>query len=56
MVNYAYRPPRIERNHELYVKQGRVAVSEEVRRLLEEPKPKARAGIVEKNEKSRIAD
>src|SRR5262249_11209399 len=30
MVNYAYRPYRIERNHEQYVKQGRVAVSEYV--------------------------
>ena len=39
MVNYAYRPQRIERNHEQYVKQGRVAVSENVRKLLEEPKP-----------------
>ena len=28
MVNYAYRPQRIERNHEQYVKQGRVTVSE----------------------------
>jgi len=39
MVNYAYRPQRIERNHEQYVKQGRVAVSDEVRKLLEAPQP-----------------
>ena len=38
MVNYAYRPQRIERNHEHYVKQGRVAASDEVRKLLEESK------------------
>jgi len=43
MVNYAYRPHRIERNHEQYVKIGRVAVSEEVRKLLGEPKPDGRA-------------
>jgi len=42
MANYAYRPQRIERNHEQYVKQGRVAVSHEVRKLLEEPKAKVR--------------
>jgi malonyl-CoA decarboxylase len=41
MVNYAYRPIRIERHHEQYVKQGRVAVSEDVRKLLDEPKPDA---------------
>lgn len=35
MVNYAYRPMRIERNHEQYVKGGRFAASEEVRALLE---------------------
>ena len=52
MVNYAYRPQRIERNHEQYVKQGRVAVSDEVRKLLEndvqklleEPKENGRKG------------
>jgi malonyl-CoA decarboxylase len=49
MVNYAYRPQRIERNHEQYVKQGRVAVSDEVRALLETtklepPKPNGRKG------------
>ncbi|HXP85223.1 MAG TPA: malonyl-CoA decarboxylase family protein [Bryobacteraceae bacterium] len=38
MVNYAYQPARIERNHEQYVKQGRFAMSDEVRSLLEEPK------------------
>jgi malonyl-CoA decarboxylase len=37
MVNYAYQPARIERNHEQYVKQGRFAMSDEVRALLEEP-------------------
>jgi malonyl-CoA decarboxylase len=42
MVNYAYRPQRIERNHEQYVKHGKVAVSDEVRKLLEEPKTKGR--------------
>jgi malonyl-CoA decarboxylase len=36
MVNYAYQPARIERNHEQYVKQGRFAMSDEVRALLEE--------------------
>jgi len=38
MVNYAYQPARIERNHEQYVKQGRFAMSDEVRSRLEEPK------------------
>jgi malonyl-CoA decarboxylase len=38
MVNYAYRPSRIERNHEQYVKQGRFARSEQVQGLLEEKK------------------
>jgi malonyl-CoA decarboxylase len=51
MVNYAYRPQRIERNHEQYVKQGRVAVSDDVRKLLEEPKPKVRASAGAKSEK-----
>jgi malonyl-CoA decarboxylase len=49
MANYAYRPQRIERNHEQYVKQGRVAVSDEVRKLLEEPKAKGRRGAGEKS-------
>ena len=35
MVNYAYRPLQIERNHEAYVKQGRIAASTRVRSLLE---------------------
>jgi malonyl-CoA decarboxylase len=52
MVNYAYRPQRIERNHEQYVKQGRVAVSDDVRQLLEEPKPKVEGGVGEKGEKN----
>ena len=47
MVNYSYRPARIERNHEQYVKQDRVAVSEDVRSLLEEPKPSGRAKKME---------
>jgi malonyl-CoA decarboxylase len=34
MVNYVYRPSQIERNHEAYVKHGRIAVSPEVRSLL----------------------
>ena len=33
MVNYAYLPSRIERNHEAYVKQGRMAASAAVRAL-----------------------
>jgi malonyl-CoA decarboxylase len=37
LVNYAYRPGRIERNHEQYVKGGRFAMSDEVRALLEAP-------------------
>jgi malonyl-CoA decarboxylase len=49
MVNYAYRPQRIERNHEQYVKQGGVAVSNEVRQLLEELKAKGRRGAGEKS-------
>ena len=47
MVNYAYRPQRIERNHEQYVKQGRVAVSDDVRKLLEEPKTAPRGSVRE---------
>ena len=35
LVNYAYRPARIERNHEQYAKGGRVAMSDDVRALLE---------------------
>ena len=34
MVNYAYDPHRIERNHELFVNEGEVVASGEVRRLL----------------------
>lgn len=34
MVNYAYRPKQIERNHEAYVNRGRVAASAAVRALL----------------------
>jgi malonyl-CoA decarboxylase len=47
MVNYSYRPQRIERNHEQYVKQGRVAVSDDVRKLLEEPKTAGRDSVGE---------
>ncbi len=50
MVNYAYRPQRIERNHEQYVKQGRVAVSDDVRKLLQEPKSEGRRGTSAKVE------
>ena len=39
LVNYAYRPARIERNHEQYAKGGRFAMSDEVKGLLEDPKP-----------------
>ena len=35
MVNYAYRPARIERNHEQYAKHGKFAMSPEVSELLE---------------------
>ena len=34
MVNYAYRPFRIERNHEAYVKRSRIAASSKVRSML----------------------
>jgi len=36
MVSYRYRPVRIERNHELYAKQGQIAVSSAVQSLLDE--------------------
>ncbi len=49
MVNYAYRPSRIERNHEQYIKQGRVAVSESVGKLLGEPKPNGSRGVSKKS-------
>jgi malonyl-CoA decarboxylase len=35
MVNYRYRTLRIERNHELYAKQGMIAVSSAVQALLD---------------------
>ena len=38
MVNYSYKPYRIERNHEQYVRQARCAVSGDVRALLQEKK------------------
>ena len=34
LVNYLYDPRTIERNHEGYVKEGRIAASAEIRRLL----------------------
>ena len=34
LVNYLYDPRTIERNHEGYVKEGRIATSAEIRRLL----------------------
>ena len=40
MVNYAYRPWQIERNHEAYVKKGRIATSARVKELLERPAEK----------------
>jgi malonyl-CoA decarboxylase len=49
MVNYLYRPSRIEGNHEMYVKQGELAISQKVRKILDEPvaRPKP-AAIVAK--------
>ncbi|MEO8097774.1 MAG: malonyl-CoA decarboxylase [Acidobacteriota bacterium] len=40
MVNYRYRPLRIVRNHELYAKQGRIAVSSAVQALLDAKRAK----------------
>jgi malonyl-CoA decarboxylase len=40
MVSYCYKPDRLERNHEAYVKQGRIAASSEVRSLLHKSPPK----------------
>lgn len=37
MVNYVYRPWHIERNHEAYVKKGRVSASARVKELLARP-------------------
>lgn len=34
MVNYAYRPQEIERNHERYIKHGRIAAAAAVKSLL----------------------
>jgi malonyl-CoA decarboxylase len=42
LVNYAYRPARIERNHEQYAKGGRFAMSDEVRAMLEPPSDPSR--------------
>ncbi len=37
MVNYLYDPKQIERNHEAYANDGRIAVSAAVRRLVRKP-------------------
>jgi malonyl-CoA decarboxylase len=50
MVNYSYKPARIERNHEQYVKQGRFAMSDEVAWLLKEKTPKGRPRSEHKGE------
>jgi malonyl-CoA decarboxylase len=43
MVSYSYRPLQLERNHEAYVKEGRIIASSAVRALL--PKsPHRKAG------------
>jgi malonyl-CoA decarboxylase len=34
MVNYLYKLDDIEQNHEAYAREGRVAVSDQVKRLL----------------------
>lgn len=44
MVNYAYKPARIERNHEQYVKHGSFAMSDEVAWLLKEKASHRRTG------------
>jgi malonyl-CoA decarboxylase len=41
MVNYSYRLDDIEKNHELFVSKGQVAVAPEVRRLLREDRGRA---------------
>lgn len=46
MVNYLYRPSRIEGNHERYVKQGELAISEKVRKLLDEGKIRPKTAAV----------
>ncbi|MGE5104546.1 MAG: malonyl-CoA decarboxylase domain-containing protein [Betaproteobacteria bacterium] len=43
MVNYVYEPQAIEENHEAYFREGRVAMSSAVRRLLR----RAEAGVAE---------
>jgi malonyl-CoA decarboxylase len=37
MVNYLYRPDEIEDNHEAYAREGRVVMSDPVKRLLRKP-------------------
>jgi malonyl-CoA decarboxylase len=37
MVNYLYRPDEIEDNHEAYAREGRVVISDAVKRLLRKP-------------------
>ena len=39
MVNYSYRPARIERNHEAYVRRGTIAASSSVKGLLRKTSP-----------------
>jgi len=37
MVNYLYKLADIESNHEAYAREGRVAISDGVKRLLRQP-------------------
>jgi malonyl-CoA decarboxylase len=37
MVNYLYRPDDIEDNHEAYAREGRIVMSDGVKRLLRKP-------------------
>jgi len=37
MVNYLYKPDEIEDNHEAYAREGRVVISDAVKRLLRKP-------------------
>jgi malonyl-CoA decarboxylase len=47
MVNYLYRLARVERNHELFVKEHRIAASREIERLARECPLAAAPGPVE---------
>jgi hypothetical protein len=42
MVNYEYLSWQIERNHEGYVKRGKIAASPKVTALLQKPRNQAR--------------